>query len=335
MANTSSHPFSAIRRQLLRAGTAAPVGLTLTSLAAGAAELFPSRTIRVVVPFTPGGGTDVVGRALISGMQGRLGQALIIDNKPGAGTVIGTDIVAKAPPDGYTLLLTTSAIAINDSLVKRLPYDTQKDITEVALICSGPNVLVTHPNSRFNSVADVISAAKAAPGTLSYASSGNGSAVHLAGELFKSMAKIDILHVPYRGAGQAYNDLIGGQVDLLFGTAGGVAKQVANGNMRAVGVSSSQRIAAYKDVPAIAETLPGYEANVWYAMFAPAGTPPAVIASINAAVRTAAETPAYKERLANEGLTVAVNTPEQMTQLMRAEEARWRKVVVEGKVTID
>ncbi len=327
--------FSKTRRHLLRAGSIAPASIALASLGVRAAAPFPSHTIRVVVPFTPGGGTDVVGRALIIGMQNVLGQALVIDNKPGAGTVIGTDIVAKAAADGYTLLLTTSAIAINDSLVKKLPYDTDKNITEVALICTGPNVLVTHPNSPFKTVADVIAAAKAAPGKLSYASSGNGSAVHLAGELFKTMAKVDITHVPYRGAGPAYTDLIGGQVDLLFGTAGGASKLVAGGKMRPLGVTSTQRVSAYKDVPTIAETLPGYEANVWYALFAPAGTPADVIARINAAVRTAAEAPAYRERLAHEGLTVAVNTPAQMSQFMRAEEARWRKVVVEGKVTID
>jgi len=331
----SNHHFSAGRRHLLHAGTVVPASLALASLVASAAEPFPSRTIRIVVPFTPGGGTDVVGRALIVGMQKVLGQALIIDNKPGAGTVIGTDIVAKAPADGYTLLMTTSAIAINDSLVKKLPYDTDKQITEVALICTGPNVLVTHPGSPFRTVADVIAAAKAAPGKLSYASSGNGSAVHLAGELFKAMAKVDITHVPYRGAGPAYNDLMGGQVDLLFGTAGGAAKLVSSGKMRPLGVTSTKRVAAYKGIPAIAETLPGYEADVWYALFAPAGTPTDVIQKINAAVRTAAETPAYRERLAHEGLTVAVNTPAQMTQLMRSEEARWRKVVVEGKVTIE
>lgn len=330
-------PFdtSMSRRRVLRAGSLAPATLALASIGAGAADKFPSRTIRIVVPFTPGGGTDVVGRALIIGMQKELGQALIIDNKPGAGTVIGTDLVAKAPADGYTLLMTTSAIAINDSLVKKLPYDTDKDITEVALICTGPNVLVTKADSPYKTVADVIAAAKAAPGKLTYASSGNGSAVHLAGELFKTMAKVDIAHVPYRGAGPAYNDLIGGQVDLLFGTAGGVAKLVAGGKMRPIGVTSTRRSPAYKDVPTIAETLPGYEADVWYALFAPAGTPPDVIATINAAVRKAAEAPAYKERLAHEGLTVAANSPAQMTQLMRAEEARWRKVVVEGKVTID
>lgn len=323
------------RRRLLRAAVAAPAGWGLAGHGAWAADKFPSRTIRIVVPFTPGGGTDVVGRTLIVGMQKELGQALIIDNKPGAGTVIGTDIVAKAPADGYTLLMTTSAIAINDSLVKKLPYDTGKDIAEVSRICTGPNILVTHPRGPYRTVADVIAAAKAAPGRLSYASSGNGSAVHMAGELFKLMAKVDITHVPYRGAGPAYNDLIGGQVDLLFGTAGGVAKLVAGGKMRPLGVTSTQRLAAYRDVPTIAETVPGYEADVWYGLFAPAGTPAEVMARINAAVRIAAEAPEYKARLASEGLTVAVNTPTQMTQLMRAEEARWRKVVVEGRITID
>ncbi len=323
------------RRAVLRAAASVPAWLAMTNHRAWAADKFPSRTIRIIVPFTPGGGTDVVGRALIVAMQKELGQAVIIDNKPGAGTVIGTDLVAKAPPDGHTLLMTTSAIAVNDSLVKKLPYDTDRDITEVALICTGPNVLVTHPNSPFKTVADVIAAAKAAPGRLSYASSGNGSAVHMAGELFKSMAKVDITHVPYRGAGPAYNDLIGGQVDLLFGTAGGSAKLIGGGKMRPLGVTSTKRMSAYKDVPTIAETIPGYEADVWYALFAPAGTPSDVIERINAAVRIAAEEPAYKARLASEGLRVAVNTPREMSLLMRAEEARWRKVVTEAKITID
>ena len=326
---------SPTRRRLLSAGTLLPVTLGLTSPGARATDAFPSRTIRVVVPFTPGGGTDVIGRALIAGMKDTLGQSIIIDNKPGAGTVIGTDLVAKAPADGYTLLLTTSAIAINDSLVKKLPYDTRKDITEVGLICSGPNVLVTHPDSRFKSVADVIAAARAEPGKLTYASSGNGSAVHLAGELFKTMAGVNIAHVPYRGAGPAYTDLVGGQVDLLFGTAGGVANLVASGKMRPLAVTSMQPSPAYPGIPTIAETLPGYEANVWYAMFAPGGTPPDIVATVNRALRQAAEAPAYKERLAQEGLTVAVDSPAAMTRLMRAEEARWRKVVVDGKVTVD
>nr|WP_259456141.1 tripartite tricarboxylate transporter substrate binding protein [Alicycliphilus denitrificans] len=296
---------------------------------------YPSRVIRVVVPFTPGGGTDVVGRALMEALSRELGQAIIVDNKPGGGTVIGSDLVAKAPADGYTLLLTTSALAINDSLVPKLPYKTARDITEVGLICTGPNVFVVRPDSPYRSVADLIQAAKARPGRLTYGSSGNGSSVHLAAELFKLMAQVDITHVPYRGAGPAYTDLMGGQIDFVVGTAGGVAKLVEAGKMRAIAVTSEKRTAAYKDIPTVAETLPGYAADVWYGIFAPAGTPPDVIAKLNAALAKAANAPAYKQRLGNEGLTVAVNSPAEMTRFMRAEEARWRKVVVEGKVSVD
>nr|WP_238530077.1 tripartite tricarboxylate transporter substrate binding protein [Alicycliphilus denitrificans] len=296
---------------------------------------YPSRAIRVVVPFTPGGGTDVVGRALMEALSRELGQAIIVDNKPGGGTVIGSDLVAKAPADGYTLLLTTSALAINDSLVPKLPYKTARDITEVGLICTGPNVFVVRPESPYRSVADLIQAAKARPGRLTYGSSGNGSSVHLAAELFKLMAQVDITHVPYRGAGPAYTDLMGGQIDFVVGTAGGVAKLVEAGKMRAIAVTSEKRTSAYKDIPTVAETLPGYAADVWYGIFAPAGTPPDVIAKLNAALAKAANAPAYKQRLSNEGLTVAVNSPAEMTRFMRAEEARWRKVVVEGKVSVD
>lgn len=325
----------ASRRRLLQLAAGLPASALVGAPVQAASDDYPSRTIRVIVPFTPGGGTDVIGRALLEGMQRELGQALILDNKPGAGTVIGTDMVAKAPADGYTVLLTTSAIAINDSLVKKLPYNTQRDFQGVGLVCSGPNVLVTHPDSKYRTVADVIAAAKAAPGRLTYASSGNGSAVHLAGELFKLMAKVDIAHVPYKGAGPAYTDLIGGQVDLLFGTAGGAQKLVNGGRMRAIAVTSKARTSAYPNVPTIAETLPGYEADVWYAMFAPAGTPVAIVERINAALRKAAEATAYRQRLTDEGLTVAVNTPAAMTAMLRAEEQRWRKVVMDGRITLD
>jgi tripartite-type tricarboxylate transporter receptor subunit TctC len=327
-----------LRRAMLRRGLLSSTALTLAPIArTGRADAgsYPDRVIRVIVPFTPGGGTDVVGRSLVESLERDLGQSIIIDNKPGAGTVIGTDLVAKAPGDGYTLLLTTSAIAINDSLVRKLPYKNSRDITEVGLVCKGPNVLVTHPGSPLRTVADVIAVAKQSPGKLSYASSGNGSAVHLAGELFKSLAKVDITHVPYRGAGPAYTDLIGGQVDLLFGTAGGVARHVEAGKMRAIAVTSREPSPAYPGVPTIAASLRGYEAEVWYAFFAPASTPPSIVAKLNAALRKAAEAPAYRNRLQQEGLTVAVNTPAEMTAFMRAEEARWRKVVVDGKVTVD
>ncbi|MEJ8851530.1 tripartite tricarboxylate transporter substrate binding protein [Variovorax rhizosphaerae] len=321
------------RRSLLRlAGAGCAIAACRLSFAA---DQYPSRPIRIVVPYAPGGGTDVVGRALAQAMSKELGQPIIIDNKAGGGTVIGSDLVSKSPPDGHTLLMTTSAIAINASLVKNLPYDTQKGFAEVALICHGPNVVVVRADSPYRTLQDIIKAAREKPGKLNYASSGNGSAVHLAAELLKSMAKIDVTHVPYRGAGPAYTDLLGGQVDMLFGTAGGVSKFVETGKMRAIAVTSKTRSPAYKDVPAVSETLPGYEAEVWYGVFAPGGTPAAVLARLNAAIRKAAEAPDYRARLKHEGLTVAVNTPQEMTQFMRSEEQRWRKVVTEGRITTD
>ena len=326
------------RRAVLRAAASAVAVPTLAGLFADpafAADAFPSRVIRMVVPFTAGGGTDLVARTLGEGMGRELGQSIIIDNKPGGGTVIGAETVAKAPPDGYTLLLTTSALPINATLIKKLPYDTVRDFTPVALVCKGPNVLVSRPDSPYKSIADVIRAAKAQPGKLTYGSSGNGTAVHLAGELFKNLAGIDITHVPYRGAGPAMTDLLGGQIDFVFGTPGGTGKFVESGKMRAIAITSAQRSAVFKGVPTIAETLPGYEADVWYAIYAPGNTPAALVARLNAAVRKAADAPEFRKRVESEGLSVAVNTPQEMTAFERAEEARWRKVIVDGRITTD
>jgi tripartite-type tricarboxylate transporter receptor subunit TctC len=332
------HPIS--RRRVLHAAAAAsalsgPALAAIFATPAHAADAFPARLIRLVVPFPAGGGTDLVARTLGEGVSRELGQSVIIDNKPGGGTVIGSDTVAKAPADGYTLLLTTSALPINATLVKKLPYDTVRDFSPVALVCKGPNVLVSRPDSQYKTIADVIRAAKARPGKLTYGSSGNGTAVHLAGELFKSMAGIDITHVPYRGAGPAMTDLLGGQIDFVFGTPGGTGKFVEAGKMRAIAITSAQRSAVFKGVPTIAETVPGYEADVWYAIYAPGSTPPDVVARLNAAVRKAADAPEFRQRVEAEGLSVAVNTPQEMTAFERAEETRWRKVIVDGRITTD
>ncbi len=336
----SNHPPT--RRAALRAVAAAslasPGVVALFSTLSGpahAADAFPARPIRVVVPFTAGGGTDLVARTLGEGMARELGQPIVIDNKPGGGTVIGSDTVAKAAADGYTLLLTTSALPINATLVKKLPYDTVRDFASVALVCKGPNVLVTRPDSPYKTIADVIREAKARPGKLTYGSSGNGTAVHLAGELFKNLAGIDITHVPYRGAGPAMTDLLGGQIDFVFGTPGGTGKFVESGKMRAVAITSAQRSAVFRGVPTIAETVPGYEADVWYAIYAPGATPPDVVARLNAAVRKAAAAPEFRQRVEGEGLSVAVNSPQEMTAFERSEEARWRKVIVDGRITTD
>lgn len=296
---------------------------------------YPSKLIKVIVPFATGGGTDVIGRSLIQSMSEDLGQSMIIENKPGAGTVIGSDFVSKAGNDGHTLLMTTSALAINASLVPKLPYDTVNDLPPVGRICNGPIIIVVRSDSPIKSVTDLIRIAKERTGQLSYASSGNGSAVHLAAELFKMMAKVEIQHIPYRGAGPAYTDLLGGQVDMLFGTAGGTHKFVKSGQMRAIAVTSTNRVDAYPGIPAVSETLPGYSAEVWYGLFAPKGTPLAMIERLNAALKKAANSPTYKETLLKDGLNVSVNSPAEMTVFMKSEVERWRKVVIEQNIKSD
>ena len=310
-------------------------GTALCSLDAFAQAPYPTRPIRVVVPYAPGGGTDVVGRPLAQAMSTELGQPMIVDNKPGGGTVIGSDFVAKAAPDGYTLLMTTSAIAINASLVPRLPYDTDRDLTGVGRICQGPLVIACRPDKPWKTLGDVMQAARAQPGKLTYASSGNGSAVHLGAELLKMMAHVDLTHVPYRGAGPAITDVLGGQVDLIFATAGSVYKFVQAGRLRALAVTSGSRSEAYAGVPTVAEIVPGYSAEVWYAVLAPSGTPQAIVQQLNTALKKAASGAAYRTALEREGLKVIADSPQEMAAFLRAEEARWRKVVTEAKITID
>jgi tripartite-type tricarboxylate transporter receptor subunit TctC len=329
-------PFFLNRRRFTAAVLGVGNGLRFShSQAQSLAQSFASRPIRVVIPFAPGGGTDVIGRPLLSAMGQDLGQTLYIDNKPGGGTVIGSDVVAKSAPDGHTILMTTSSVAINAGLLAQLPYDTLADLPPVGRICQGPNVIVVRADSPFKTLRDLITYAKQHPGKLSYASSGNGSAVHLAAELFKSMTDTRILHIPYRGAGPAYTDLLGGQVDLLVGTAGGAHKFVQSGRMRALAVTSTSRVNAYRDVPTVAEFVPGYSAEVWYGVFASKGTPTAILDRLNVALRKAVGTPGYADNLSREGLSVAVNSPAEMAAFMREEVARWRKVVVTGNIKPD
>lgn len=303
------------------------------SMAASAAiAAYPDKPIRLVVPFAPGGGTDLIARTLGAGMSKELGQTVIIDNKPGAGTVIGTDAVAKSAPDGYTLVIATFAHALNPSLQPKLPFDTEKAFAPVVLVGRGPNVLVVRADSPYKTVKDVIDAAKAKPGTLTYASQGNGTSAHLAGEMFTNLAKVQMTHVPYRGAGPAITDLLGGQVDLIFGTAAAVSTFVDSGKLRALGVTTPQRSPALKDVPAIAETVPGYVVESWYGLYAPAGTPADVIAKLNSAAKKAAQTDDFKKKVESEGLVITAGSPAELDTYVRAEEARWRKIVKENNV---
>jgi tripartite-type tricarboxylate transporter receptor subunit TctC len=305
----------------------------LTSTAALAE--YPDKPVRLVVPFAPGGGTDLIARTLGSAMQKILGQSVFIENKPGGGTIIGTDAVAKSPADGYTLLVATFAHAVNPSLQPKMPFDTGKAFAPIILIGKGPNVLVVRADSPFKTVKDLLTAAKNNPGKLTYASQGNGTSAHLAGEMFANLAKVEMIHVPYRGAGPAITDLLGGQVDMIFGTAAAVSAFLDAGKLRAIGVTTPQASPALKGVPAIADSVPGYQVESWYGLYAPAGTPNAVIAKLNAAAAKAAHNPEFSKRIEQEGLVISAGTPAELDTYVRAEEARWKKIVTENKIKPD
>lgn len=321
-----------LRSRFARLGAFA-AALTLATSTALAA--FPDKPIRLVVPFAPGGGTDTIARTLGQGMGKELGQTVVVDNKPGAGTVIGTDAVAKSPADGYTLVMASFAHAVNPSLMPKLPYAWDKAFAPVMLVGRGPNVLVVRAESPYKSVKDVIAAAKASPGKLTYASQGNGTSAHLAGEMFNYLAKVQTLHVPYRGAGPALNDLLAGQVDMIFGTAAAVANLLDAGKLRALAVTTAERSPALKNVPTVAETVPGYVVESWYGLYAPAGTPADVVTKLNAAARKAVRTEEFAKRVEQEGLVISAGPPAELDAYVHAEEARWRKVVKDNNLKAD
>jgi tripartite-type tricarboxylate transporter receptor subunit TctC len=293
---------------------------------------YPDKPIRLVVPFAPGGGTDTIARTLGAGMSTELGKHIIVDNKPGAGTIIGTDAVAKSTPDGSKIVIATFAHAVNPSLQPKLPYAQDKAFAAITLIGKGPNVLVVRADSPYKTVKDIVDAARAKPGTLTYASQGNGTSAHLAGELFTNLAKVQMTHVPYRGAGPAITDLMGGQVDMIFGTAAAVSTFVQSGKLRAVAVTSPQPSPSFKGIPTIAATVPGYAVESWYGLYAPAGTPPDVIQKLSAAAKKAARSAEFAKRIEQEGLVVTASDPAELDRYVRAEEERWRKVVKESNI---
>lgn len=309
-------------------GAAVGVGLSTAQAA------YPDKPVRIVVPFAPGGGTDIIARTLGHEMSLELGQPVIIENKPGAGTIIGTDAVAKSAADGYSLVISTFAHAVNPSLMDRLPYSTEKDFAPVILVGRSPLVLVVRSDSPYQSVQDVLSAAKANPGRVTFASQGNATSAHLAGELFQHLAKVELTHVPYRGAGPALTDVIGGQVDIMFGTAAAVGSFVESGTLKAVAVTTAERAPVRPDVPTVAESgVPEFMVEAWYGLYAPAGTPPEVIARLNEAAAKAAQSESFLRRVEPEGLITSAGTPAEFGQYVEREIERWAEIIKAANIT--
>jgi tripartite-type tricarboxylate transporter receptor subunit TctC len=297
---------------------------------------YPERIIRIVVPFAPGGGTDVIARALAQEMAKDLGASVIIENKPGAGTIIGTQAVATSEPDGYTLLMGTFANAVNPSLNPKLPYDAHNDFAPVSLIARSFNILVVNPKSPLQSIADLIAAAKAEPDKMSYGTFGTGTSAHLAGELFKSMAKVNMTAVPYKGAAPAITDVIGGQIQVVFTTVASAASLIEGGQLRALAVTSAQRSPAFPQLPTVSEAgVPGYAAEAWYGLFAPARTPREIIERLNKSVAKAVQSDAFKRLSVNEGLVMAAGSPEELNRYFLGEEERWRTVIKDAGINIE
>jgi tripartite-type tricarboxylate transporter receptor subunit TctC len=315
----------------LAAGIAAAQGNTAT------AAPYPVKPIRLVVPFTPGGSTDILARAIGLELTKAWGQPVVIDNVPGAGGSLGADKVAKAPADGYTLLMGhIGTLAVNPSLYPALPYDPVKSFAPVAWVARVPNVLVVNPQVAARSVKELVALAKSRPGQLNYGSGGNGSAANLATEYFKLQTGTSLLHIPYRGTAPAINDLIGGQIQVLFTGAPAVLSQIRNGQLRALAVSSPQRLPALPDLPTVAEAgYRDFEADQWYGVVAPAGTPREIVAKLNTQINLGLNAPELKARLTSEGAVATPTTPEAFGKHIGSEIARWKPVIQSGRVKTD
>lgn len=298
---------------------------------------YPDRPSRVIVPFAAGGGADIVARLVFQGVAKELGQSFIIDNRGGAGGIIGTDAVAKSAPDGYTLLLGQSGPnAINPSVYKKLPYDASKDFVPVTQLTRYPYVIAVKKDLPVSTLAELIALAKSKPGALSLSTAGHGSSSHLAVELFKRQAGIDVMAVPYKGAGPALLDVVGGQVDMTFGDAASASKQAQARTVKALAVTGAKRSPLIPDVPTVQEAgVPGFEASAWHAVLAPRGTPDEVVRKLNAAIVKVLSDPALKDRLAQDGIEAVGSSPEQFGAALQAEIMKWREVVTQANITLD
>jgi len=307
------------------------------ALSAPAQDGYPTKPIRLVVPFPPAGGTDVLSRSIAQSITTATKWIIVVDNKPGAGGNIGLDAAAKAPPDGYTIAMgQTANLAVNPALYSSMPYDPLKDFAPIALISSQPLILVVNGSSPYKTLKDLVDAARKNPGKVNMASSSNGTIGHIGGELFQRRAGIKMTHVPYKGAGAAVTDLMGGSVDCFFGNSQAVGGLVTSGRLRPLAVTSPQRLANFPNVPTVAELgYPGFEAATWSGLLAPAGTPPAIIERLNAEANKALGTGEMKAKLQEEGSTPLGGTPQQFAEFIRKEHAKWGAAVRDAGIKLD
>jgi tripartite-type tricarboxylate transporter receptor subunit TctC len=295
---------------------------------AGAQQAYPTKPIRFVVPFAPGGGTDIIARIVAQQLHEALGQPVVVDNRGGAGSTLGTDIVAKAPADGYTMLLGNISLAFNAWLYKKLPYNALKDLAPVTMVAVQPNIVVVHPSVPAKTIKELAELARKQPGKITFASAGAGSGTHLAGEMIKDIFKVDMLHVPYKGTGPALSDLIGGQVQMMVSTFASALPHVKSGRLRSLGVTSLKRSSAAPDIPTLDETgIPGYDYSTWYALFMPAGTPRAVIDRMSQTTRKVLEQNETRQRLIGQGVDALGGTPAELGAYLKSETDKWGKVV--------
>jgi tripartite-type tricarboxylate transporter receptor subunit TctC len=319
------------RRQLVAAALAA------ACVPAALAQSYPAKAIKVIVPFPPGGGTDIIAREVTQKVAASTGWTFVIDNRPGAGGNLGVDTAAKSPADGYTLVLgQTSNLAINPSLYAKLPYNPLKDLAPIAMVATAPSAVVVAADAPYKTLGELISAAKAKPGYINFASPGNGTVAHLTGELFQKAAGVRFQHVPYKGTNQALNDVIGGQVQLYVASVPSVLQQIRNGKLRPLAVTSAKRVDDLPQTPTVAEAgYKGFEASTWFGFLAPAGTPKDIVARLNTELNKALQQADLHKRLAEQGADPAGGTPEQFAVLMRDEIQRWGKVVKDSGAKLD
>jgi len=297
---------------------------------------YPTKPIRLVVPFPAGGATDIFARTLSQKLGEKIGSSVVVDNKPGAGGTLGSDLVAKSVADGYTILLATSSThSIGPNLNPRMPYDAVRDFTPIAQVGNAPSIMLVPNSSPAKTIQEWIELAKKNPGKLNYASSGNGTIVQLTAELFKSQAGLFVVHIPYKGTALAMPDLISGKVDVLFDSLPTGLPHVKDGRLRALGVTSAQRTSMAPGLPAIAEVLPGYESTTWFGLFGPQGMRPEIVARVNTAALQALADPEVKDKLQRLGIEAVGTSPTQFTAMLAAESAKWKKIITERKITLD